>query len=488
MDPQQVRWFVNDAEAAQGSAAFEYIPQSAGNYAVCAQIGKNAAAKTEPVIIRAGSKPPELQSYVLTDDFEEYGGSGTVLNGANKGVWSSVINNSDEWVEIAQDPDAANPNNKAAQFRYGGTVTRYPRLEKGSVDVLAGKPYVIFGSLYLKTPSSQFICETRGSSRKELFKFESKGVVVVNNEKIPVEETAWKSGGRIWFAAYITPNETPENSTIRLMLSGNVTGNRVIERTVNLSGVGLGSGKIVYYNTALTANQGDAIYLNRARIYYPDTAELVVSDQPVAGSKQFELLLNHDIDPSTVLDKGSVRVTDDAGSAVSVKGVEFEAIALDWLLVALDKPILAEKEYTVAFAQNVRNLDGLPIAGTTKFSAKAIAENYEVTKSYFTAAGTEVSQIPKGTASVTANVEVLCLGLTASKRFVIYVAEYGQDGRLVQVWRETMMVPAGDGNVTLNSEITNLKAKQGGKIKLMVLESDENIKPLTDSCLITVTE
>jgi hypothetical protein len=468
LDETSVKWFVNGVLAAEGTAEFSYTPSAKGRYNVYAAVGDGEISNI--LTLTVATAELSLQEYILKDNFEEHSDIlGTKIDGTNAAPWSSALNSADNWAEIAADPlDSAN---KTLMFSYSGTTSQYPRIQKSGINIQADAPIVMSGKLYLNNYTAQSYIEfySDASHRKEIFKLSKNGVVIVNGTALDISQVKWVNGGWIWFSLYIMPSENLSQSSMRLILSGNITGNGVIDSVLNLSSIGAGS-KTVYYNNALNANSNDRIYLDDAKIYYYAPAIPVIPDSPAIGDTAFEILFSHDIDPFT-LNAPAVKI-----NGAAANGIDFNPLSPNRLNVIMADAVVSGKPYKVTF-NGVKDTDGSFITQPVYFGVNTFA----VTESHFETEEVKIESISENLTEITAKVTVNRFNLTQSGSVDIIIAMY--DGKkLEKVWTQTVTVYGGDGEATLCIDNIQLPPEISGKnFKLFVWNNIGNSLPLTEA-------
>lgn len=383
-DLAAAEWYVNGVKqtAAQG-VAFTFTPTVTGEYTVYAQIGAQTNTKSNEITVEVAEQPAE-QSYLMRDDFENHGVIGTKLTASNVAPWDGTISTERELVKITADPE--NPDNKVAQyFNNTLTGTGYPRLEKRNIALTAGVPVVFSGKVRLKQlDSSMYIDLLKyidGQKKSAaLMNLSSNGGIRVAGQT--VSGVSWRSDGWVRFALSLTPDEGLNSGTVRLSLSGTITGEVYsTEKTINLSSLQLSEDNVVtvYYNTSISYQTGTqtgvdtGIYLDDAAMYTPAINTLsAVSGDDVAVNQPAQLVFrfHHDIDPAT-FDASKIMVMAADGNIVSPSGVAFDIMRPDTFTLSFaENTLQMGTSYFVMLTDSVRDVTGGTIYGTPSFTTK----------------------------------------------------------------------------------------------------------------------
>lgn len=468
-DENMVKWYVNNEEVYSGSAKYTFTPSQKGKYEIYAKIGDKEQSASN--IITCKVITPTVQQYEIYDDFESYGTEGTRINNDNCGDWSYILADDVRWVEAAKDPEDL--NNMTAMFIYDGTANQYPRFEYNGVTVESGKPFVLSGKLYFKNSTTQYTMDiVNGSTRKEIFTLYKNGVINVNG--VREEGTSWMPGDWIWFSAYITPGEQLENSTIRLVFGGNVSGETVLERTLNLSSIGTGTKKI-YYNASLSKGNNDALYLDEAKIYYPTNVVADFETEPQIGDKSITVRFSHDIDYNSVTGIENVKITAvENGNVRTIvpESVTIDSAAPDSIVINMPEEIKNGVEYTLELLSLTDN-GGNAVSGKVEFGTQA--------SDYFNITNSSLSNLTDN--SITINIEAEKQSLMSDKNIYIAVAMYNSDDTLAELKIVNGTIAAGDGIQTLSDTVQFNKDSSDKHFAMYVWENGETMYPLIEKAV-----
>lgn len=267
VDLSTIEWYVNDSKQNTVGTDFTYTPSAVGSYAVVAKAG-TVCSNTLTITVTPGGQ----QTYLLADDFESHGAVGTRLTTANVAPWDNVSNNTREFVYIAADPE--DMSNKVVQlYNNNDAGSGWPRLEKHGIALKAGTPFVLSGRVRLKDATSTFypqFVKWVGDTRKTVNTLElvSNGVIKVGGAA--VANALWSNDGWINYSICVTPGEDLTSGTIRVILTGAVSGGMVTaQSSINLSGLQLGGGNqvMIYMNTYIPYDTGVYAGANTGDLY-----------------------------------------------------------------------------------------------------------------------------------------------------------------------------------------------------------------------------
>ena len=459
LDREAVVWYVNGEQKGTGET-FAFTPSGLGAYEIYATLGTNEAIRSAVQTVQVQEVTYNVQTYFLDDDFEGHGPAETVISWDNGNVapWSSALNDANKGVEVAQDPvDADNLTAKLLAYSTENKE-QYPRLERNGIEVTAGKPIVVSSRLYLPTTTSKFFLQANnGGSKKEVFVFDC-GNVIVNGETI--EGASYPVGEWFWFSAYIVPGNDLADSTIRLTISPNATGKTVIESALNLSAIGAGTGRNFYFNVAVNPKTNDAVYVDDAKIYYPETAFLIGEKLPGIGEDTLEVSFNHDITPGT-FSADSVQITAN-GEQIQAAEVIFDTLRPDRMTVKLAEPVAAGVAYELWLDSSVEDIAGRAVYGTLTFGDVQEPGTFTVTAAE--AAGGKTT------------VKILRENMDDTQSIRIYTAVYAGNV-LTHVEAETAAVEAGNGEQTMEYTY-DYTVPENGQVKVFVWDADSTMKPL----------
>lgn len=424
LDGTKVVWYVDGREAGTGET-FAFTPAAElGEHSIYARLA-DTEIQSDTRTVKVLKVEYNPQSYFMTDDFEEHGPAGTAIHGSegNLAPWTSALGNDEiQGVTVVNDP--AGGGNLAAQF-VSMSGKQYPRLQKSGIELTAGKPIAITGKLYLANATSAFILETVGASRKEM--------VVMKESKVTVNGAAvdgmtYAVGEWMWFSAYIVPGENPAESTIRLTLSNHAGRKTVAESPLNLSGVGLGTGKQIYFNSQIDLGKQDALYIDDVKIYYPEAAFLIREQEPEVGDDTLKVSFNHDIASGT-FSAERVQITAN-GELVQPAAVQFDPLAPDRMTVQLAEPVAEGVAYELWLDGGVEDISGGAVYGTLEFGEKQEAGSFTVT----------AADAADGTTTVRIDRQDMQAGETVR----VYTAAY-EGNKLTAVHAEPVEIEAGSG-------------------------------------------
>lgn len=451
LDISRVEWYLNGEKTEATGAEFTFTPTEKGIYKIYAALADDAQVVSKSFTVNVLDAEYAVQEYLLEDDFENHGGAGTVFEEYACAPWTRALNSSAMWTEVAENPDAS--GDLTAKLTYTNAATSYPRIEKSGITVEAGKPIAISSKVYFNTATARLILELRGTARKE--------IAILGNSKVTVNGAAvdgatYPVGEWLWFTLCVIPGEEAASSKLILSLSNNAGEKTLITSDLDLSTVGLGTGRAVLFNTALTLGKGDAVYLNDAKIYYPESAFLIAENMPQAGSDSIDISFNHALSPSTFT-KESVRVSAN-GEEIEVAEVVFDSLNPERATVKLASPMEENTVYRLWLDDTVRDIAGTPVYGTLVYGEEN-ASGFVVTE----------AAAENGETKVT----VQRTAFSEPQQISVYTARYDENG-LKEVVKTDAQIDAGSG-VQIITAPYSFEAEDG--IRVFVWERD-SMKPL----------
>lgn len=211
------------------------------------------------------------QEFILFDDFETgHGELGQIFDTAHCAPWSWAANAATEFVRLASDPK--NSANRVAQFGYDGLQNKYPRLQKNSVTFTPGQTVILSGRILLKNTTSTSYLELVKGSRVTVFELSTAGRILAGKNKEQIAGVSWQPGEWVTFQARITPTQDASQSQLELVFHGGVTGGVTrVQKTLDLSSIGVAEPLNIYFNNMLTKNNSDENYIDDVKIYVRGT-------------------------------------------------------------------------------------------------------------------------------------------------------------------------------------------------------------------------